>query len=205
MSALTQQTPEWLEMRRTKIGASDAPIILGVSPWKTPYILWEEKVGFRNDNFKSFSMQRGLDLEEKARQCFEKKTNIMMFPRVVIHPKNNWMMASLDGMDIEEKNILEIKCVNKQDHETAKSGKIPEKYIPQLQHQMEVTGFNMTYYFSFDGEDGVIVEYERNNEYISNMIMEEKKFYDCMTNFIPPKHSEKDFYLRNDDIWINCV
>ena len=37
---LTQNTPEWLEFRRKKIGASDAPIILEVSTWKTPYQLW---------------------------------------------------------------------------------------------------------------------------------------------------------------------
>ena len=31
--------------RRTFIGGSDAPVILGVSKWKTPFRLWQEKVG----------------------------------------------------------------------------------------------------------------------------------------------------------------
>jgi predicted phage-related endonuclease len=41
---MQQQTPEWLEFRKNKIGASDAPIIMETSPWKTPYQLWLEKL-----------------------------------------------------------------------------------------------------------------------------------------------------------------
>ena len=38
---LQQNTPEWLEFRRLRIGASDAPVIMEVSPYTTPYTLWE--------------------------------------------------------------------------------------------------------------------------------------------------------------------
>ena len=44
MKELVQQSEEWLEFRRSRIGASDAPIIMGVSPWKTHYKLWVEKI-----------------------------------------------------------------------------------------------------------------------------------------------------------------
>ena len=39
-----QGTPEWLEFRRTMVMASDSPVIMGVSPWKTPLQLYHEKV-----------------------------------------------------------------------------------------------------------------------------------------------------------------
>lgn len=42
---LLQNTQEWEKFRLQKIGASDAPIIMGVSPWKTPFQLWLEKTG----------------------------------------------------------------------------------------------------------------------------------------------------------------
>lgn len=42
---LLQNTQEWEKFRLQKIGASDAPIIMGVSPWKTPFQLWLEKQG----------------------------------------------------------------------------------------------------------------------------------------------------------------
>jgi len=201
MSALLQQSQEWLEMRRNKIGASDAPVIMEVSPWKTPYQLWEEKLGIRKENAKTQAMQRGLDLEEKARTCFENKMDLIVLPQVIFHPKNHWMMASLDGMDVEQKHIVEIKCAGKEDHQMAKEGKIPEKYFPQLQHQMEVTGLDMAYYFSFDGEDGVIVEVSRNTKYINELVQNEGKFYKCMQDFLPPKLSTKDYDEKNDDVW----
>jgi putative phage-type endonuclease len=153
---LTQNTPEWLEFRRKKIGASDAPIILEVSPWKTPYQLWLEKTSGSLPP-STVRQKRGLELEELARQVFEKKTGMIMFPKVVLHPSLDWMMASLDGIDIDGQAIVEIKCPGQTDHDVAKTGKVPEKYIPQLQHQLAVTGVEIAYYFSFDGNDGVSV------------------------------------------------
>jgi len=35
--------------RKGFIGGSDAPIILGLSPWKSPYQLWLEKIGQDKD------------------------------------------------------------------------------------------------------------------------------------------------------------
>ena len=54
------------------------------------------------------------------------------------------MRASLDGISMDQE-ILEIKCPYKpnrldSDHQKTKEGKIPEKYWPQLQHQLEVFG-----------------------------------------------------------------
>lgn len=204
MTTFTQQSKEWLELRKTKVGASDAPIIMQVSPWKTPYKLWEEKLGI-SEAIQNEAMKRGLGMEEQARQWFESKTGIIMFPQVVFHPKNEWMIASLDGINIEQTAIVEIKCAGKVDHDTAKSGKVPEKYYPQLQHQLEVTGLDMAYYFSFDGSEGVIVEVGRNTKYIASLIQEEHEFYKCMVNFIPPKMLEKDFDIREDELWSMCA
>ena len=97
---LIQNTHEWLEFRRKKIGASDAPVILEVSPWKTPYQLWIEKTS-GTPSITTHHQKRGLELEELARQTFEKKTGTIMFPKVVLHPSFDWMMASLDGIDID--------------------------------------------------------------------------------------------------------
>lgn len=152
---LTQNTPEWHEYRRKKIGASDAPIIMEASPWKTPYQLWLDKT-CKMTSPSTLPQKRGLEMEEAARQSFEKMTGMIMFPKVMEHSEIDWMMASLDGIDMEGTAIVEIKCPGQVDHDIAKQGEIPEKYIPQLQHQLAVTGLEMVYYFSFDGFDGVI-------------------------------------------------
>lgn len=199
-AALIQQSEEWKQMRRNKIGASDAPVIMEVSPWKTPYELWHDKL-MGKDSHQTLAMKRGLKLEEAARDLFMKMTGLVVFPQVLNHPTIEWMMASLDGMDIEQKNIVEIKCANKEDHALAKNGEIPAKYFPQLQHQMEVCGLDSAFYFSFDGEKGVIVEIKRDDDYVNKMIKKEKEFWNCMCEFSPPKMTEKDSTFHQDGMW----
>ena len=83
MKHLQQNTNEWLEFRRNKIGSSDAPIIMGKSPWKTPHQLWEEKMGIKDSFFESQAMRRGKDLEPEARTAFEEQTGLVMWPDVL--------------------------------------------------------------------------------------------------------------------------
>ena len=205
MNALTQNTDAWLELRKRKIGASDAPIIMNVSPWKTPYKLWSEKVGIDTDNFVSPAMQMGIDKEQEARDEFIRQTNIKVFPKVCFHEYLDWMMASLDGIDKEEKHIVEIKNAGSTDHALAKDGKVPEKYIPQLQHQLEVTGLDMAYYFSYRNGDGVIVEVGRDDKFISEMLKEEKNFYTCMQDFVAPKMTSKDYVAIEDEEYVSIA
>ena len=42
---LNQRSEEWLQWRSKGVTASDIPIILGLSPYKTRWQLWAEKVG----------------------------------------------------------------------------------------------------------------------------------------------------------------
>ena len=42
---LCQRTPEWHDWRSCGITASELPVILGLSPWKTPWRLWAERTG----------------------------------------------------------------------------------------------------------------------------------------------------------------
>lgn len=198
---LKQGTEEWLEFRKNKIGASEAPIIMGDSPYTSPYTLWEEKVGLRQARKQTNAMKRGIELEEQARQKFTQLTKIHVSPEVLIHPDYEWMIASLDGIDEERKNIVEIKCPMGKDHEEARRKKVPAKYFGQLQHQMAVCNLAMAYYFSYDGEDGVLLEVERDNEYISKLIDEEEKFITCVREFVAPDLIDRDFHIRSDETW----
>ena len=202
MSILIQGSDEWLQMRKSKIGASDASAILGISPWKSALKLWEEKLSMTTQTFKSSSMQRGIDLEPMARELFTAKTGIEINADVRFSNKYEWMMASLDGIDVKNSHIVEIKCPNSKDHSIAVSGKIPDHYYPQLQHQMAVCEVDEMFYFSFDGFDGVIVKVKRDDEYIENLIQKEQEFYECMINRTPPKSSEINYQERHDDEWM---
>lgn len=198
MNEIEQGTTEWLELRKTKITASDAATIMGVSPWKNKSQLYYEKVSIGNNAFKSDAMQRGIDLEPIARDLFILKTWKEVHPAVLIR---DWAMASLDGISACGKYVVEIKCPGPKDHAVAVAGKVPDHYYPQLQHQMYVADVQSMYYFSFDGVDGVIVEVQRDQEYIKKMIDEELKFYQCVVNRTPPEPGEGDYIERNDNVW----
>ncbi len=196
---LQQNTPEWLAFRKERIGASDAPSILGVG-FKTPFELWQEKMGLKENNTNS-AMRRGTELEEPARQRFTQLTGIKMTPFVCLHDDYDYLMASLDGIDASGSKILEIKCPGSKDHQTALQGKIPDKYKYQLQHQMMCTGVAIMFYFSFDGQNGKIIEVERDQSMIDHMLEEENKFYQKMVNKEAPELTPKDFVKMTDPSW----
>src|SRR5277367_1182702 len=178
-----QGSEAWHALRKTKITATDATVIMGANPWKTIHHLYVEKLSDEPPMAPNEKMQRGIDLEPRARELFNLKTGWNMQPEVLV---NDWAMASLDGRDCVLGNILEIKCPGEKDHALALAGKVPEHYYPQLQHQMWVAGTCMANYFSFDGADGVIIKVKRDDEYIEKMIIEEFKFYMCLQNKSPP-------------------
>lgn len=184
-------TPEWLHFRRTHIGASDAISIMGMSPWKSPLELYEEKV-FKFEQDENPYMKRGKELESLALESFEKETGLVMFPMVFVHDSIPWMSASFDGITIQRDAILEIKCPGKKDyHFVEVNKKVPPKYIPQLQHQIFVSGLDFAYYYSFNGEKGIIIEVKRDQEFIDKMIEKEKQFWHCLTTFNPPISNKK--------------
>jgi len=201
MSCLVQNSDEWLEWRKGKIGASDAPIIMGVSPWQTPYDLWCQKLSLTKPRQINSAMQRGHDLEDKARALYEYKTGYFVLPQVREHFNIEYMIASLDGITIDGQHAVEIKCAGKEDHNKAICGEVPEKYYPQLQHQIEVCNLQEIDYFSFDGQDGVIVKVPRNSVYITNLKYKQREFWNNMQNLIPPQMTERDYVQRNDDLW----
>lgn len=201
---IRQNTPEWLQMRKEKVGASDAPVIMEVSPWKTPYQLWQDKLSTTVPT-QNYAMMRGHEMEPVARAAFEKTMDLLVTPMVKIHPKHEWMMASLDGVDPSGEHIVEIKCAGKDDHALAVSGQIPQKYYPQLQHQLEVCQLERAYYFSFDGFNGVVVMVHRDEKYIKEMISKEQEFLECVNEFNPPKLTERDYVQKNDQSWLDIA
>jgi len=173
---------------------------MGISPWKTPFQLWLEKTA-QAVSPQNQSMLRGKALEDSARMAFEKTTGFIVFPRVVQSVDHDWMIASLDGIDMNQTVVVEIKCASEADHSLAKEGKVPEKYYPQLQHQLSVTKLEKCFYYSFGGNEGVIVEVARDFQYIEKMIAEEKKFMECIVNQSAPPLSAKDYSYRDDLAW----
>ena len=138
---LHQNTPEWHRWRRQGIGASDAPVIMGETPFKTPRTLWSIKTGRMREDPAGPAARRGRELEWFARRAYERQTGIQMEPLCLVHEELEWMRASLDGLSFDGSTLLEIKCpLSLRDRTSAQEGRIPYQYRAQLQHQLEVSG-----------------------------------------------------------------
>ena len=198
---LKQGSPEWLAYRKDKIGASLAPVIMGISPHQTPYQLWEEMQGIREPQIQTGAMKRGLDLEQTVRNRFMMETGISVSDAVYEHDSVDWMFASLDGYSTDGQTIIEIKCPKREDHELALDGIIPEKYYPQLQHQIAVTNAKHCFYVSYDGFEIAIIPAYRNQDYIDKLIEEEIRFIKRVRTFDAPPMTARDVIERKDFEW----
>lgn len=197
---IEQGSPEWLALRKNKIGASDAPVLMEVSPWRTPYQLWSEKMGL-SETEQNQSMRRGLELEPIARQKFVDEIGYGVSPVVALHDSISYMLASFDGLSDSGEIAVEIKCPGREDHEMAMDGIITEKYVPQLQHQMEVADIDSMFYFSYSERSYKIIEINRDHKYIKDIIEKEKAFWDCMQNLEAPDLIDRDYIKMENPEW----
>jgi putative phage-type endonuclease len=204
---MEQGTKEWHDLRRTKIGASDSPVIMGVSPWKnrdTWFKLWEEKI-LGKEQETTAAMARGIALEESARQRFQDKTGILMMPQVVLSKEREWQMASLDGISFDGTSILEIKHATKEIFQMAVQGNVPDYYMIQIQHALDTTGAAKCYYVVSDGEKDVWIEVFPDVKLIEKIREENEKFYEYITSKEPPPLTEKDYVKRNDKEFVDLM
>lgn len=144
---------EWLEIRKKRIGGSDAASILGISPWKSNVKLWLEKKGIEKaeDISNKDIVKFGINAEESIRKLFaldHEEFEVQYFENNIwINDKFPFAHASLDGWITEietgAKGILEIKTVNIYDNnDLAWKDRIPDYYYTQILHYMMITEFD---------------------------------------------------------------
>lgn len=208
---MEQNTEAWHAWRGKGIGSSDAPIILGMSPYSTPLQLWEHKTGLVPKAFQgNFATERGHALESVAREHYALRTGLKPEPCNVEHSKHPFLRASLDGLDKPSNIVLEIKCPGKEDHERAAKGELPEKYVAQVQHQLNVAGAELAHYWSFAGKedgsfDGILVEVRRNEKFIAALEQAEIEFWQMVLEKNPPPLTDRDVKKVKDEKLIYLI
>ena len=80
---LVQGSTEWHKWRSTIIGASDAPVIMRESPWKTRESLLKEKTGEKAGFKGNPTTRRGNQLEPIARSIYQKLKTIEVSPALI--------------------------------------------------------------------------------------------------------------------------
>lgn len=202
---LVQGSQDWHNYRLAMRNASESAAVLGVSPWLTPYQLWLIKTG-RCAQETTSAMQHGTDLEPAARAAYEIFTGNIMQPLVL---KDGNYSASLDGMTLDGKLILEIKCPLRGSRselwQETRAGKVPEHYAIQIQHQMMVSGASLAHLWVFDGRDGILCPLDRDDIAMARIKKAWDAFHQYLAKDTPPPLTEQDRVLRDDQEWLTAA
>lgn len=155
---MQQGSPEWLEYRRTRGGASEVAALLGCSPWypRTPADLFDLKTG-ATTKYVTAAMNRGNELEAVARALVEHDIGEEFCPGVVAYSENPRIIASLDGITLDGDRILEIKVPAKGRESELwayvnKHLRPPEYYWWQVQQQLLCSGADYALFVVYSHE-----------------------------------------------------
>jgi putative phage-type endonuclease len=209
---ITQRTPAWHRWRSEGITASEAAVVLGRSPFQTPWRLWAERTGLTrpDDLSKNFFVQRGIDLEDAARQGFEQRHNTLLLPVCVESDEHPVLRASLDGLN-DDGEPVELKVPGtKVFTEVAEQGTGSDAYQlywVQVQHQIYVTGVSRGWLvFHRHADTHLEFEIPRDEEFIAQTLVPGclafKEAIDKKQE--PARDPERDLYLPHDEdekIW----
>lgn len=140
---------QFLAERMTGIGGSDVAAILGLSKWRTPYQVWEEKTGRKKSDKGSEILHFGNVLEQVVADEFAARRGVKVqkrnrMIRSTDHPE---LVANIDRY-IVGGGVLECKTADKFTRHLwgdSASDDVPEYYLTQVQHYMHVTGWHDGY------------------------------------------------------------
>lgn len=186
-----QSQSEWLAARRNGIGASDMPVILGLSPWKSALQLYWEKIGMETERSGELEfLYWGLELQDAIAKRYAQVTSrpIEIAPDpYTIHwsddTRHPYLFATLDAVATRtvgglednsrhsEQGALEIKnaSVYVGDKWTDEP---PIDYQVQNQHQQLVGAFGWGSIAALIGGNKFLwADIERNNDFINNVLL----------------------------------
>ena len=111
---LPQGSAAWHEHRAAHFNASDAPAMMGCSPYKTrSELLHEAATGITPhvDADTAYRFEAGHRFEQLARPLAEAILGEDLFP-VVGTDAEGWLSASFDGITMDERVAFEHKTLN---------------------------------------------------------------------------------------------
>lgn len=91
-----QARAEWLAQRRTGIGGSDVAAVLGLSKYKSPLDVYNDKIGETPDGETSQAAYWGTKLEDAVAQEFQARTGLKVQRVNKQLSREEWMHANID-------------------------------------------------------------------------------------------------------------
>jgi putative phage-type endonuclease len=198
----------FLAERRTGVGGSDAVVVLGLSPYATPFQLWAQKLGLTTDDDSATESEWlwwGRKIEPLLMERWQLETNRVVVPHHnaihLRHPEADWMTCHLDGEELDQagarrgivecKNVVVFRASNWQDQP-------PIEVQVQVQHNMAVAGTDTGVAIALLGGNQMAwCELPRNQQFIDGLMEREYQFWQRVQQDDPPTVVARDSKFLN--------
>lgn len=133
---------EWLRLRKSGIGGSDAGAVCGVNPYSSPMKVFRDKTSEDVEVLDSEAVRIGHDLEQYVAGRFMEATGLKVRRSNFMYRSREypWMIADVDRLVVGEDAGLECKTASAYHAGKWADGNIPLHYVLQCYHYMAVTG-----------------------------------------------------------------
>ena len=185
----TANHDEWVALRSSYIGGSDAAAVVGLNPFSTPYSLWAEKTGRLPGFSGNLTTEVGTYLEDFVAKKFEEETGkkVRRCNHSLFNSKYPWAIANIDREVIGEDAGLECKSTSELNLKKFKGGEYPAQYYCQCVHYMAVTGKRRWYLAVLIGNrDFKWFTIERDEAEIAALMTAEEDFWKLVEEGTPP-------------------
>jgi len=169
-----QKSDDWYKIRAGKFTGSDFHILLGNSETKKTLLLKKtaERITGRilENTFTNSDIERGVELESTANLLYEFETNNTV-EHIGFAELDEWVGCSPDGLIIDNKGIIEIKCpkdiifLNQ-----VINDKIKPEYFTQIQFNLYVLNREYCDYIAYNQNYPLFIKrIKRDDEYIDKI------------------------------------
>jgi putative phage-type endonuclease len=182
---------EWLDVRQSSIGGSEAATAVGINPYETALSLYLRKLGLAPPVVETPAMRRGKRFEPLIAEDYADETGHGFIAEQVFvrSPVLDFMTATLDRVR-DDGRLVELKSVGvRSAHLWGESGsdEVPDFYLVQAMHQLSVTGMDLIDVAALiAGEHFRVYPLERDDRIIARIQEREQEFWDRVLRRDPP-------------------
>lgn len=191
-----QGTGAWLRLREGRFTASEAPAALGVSRFMTRAELLRRKHTGVTPDPDAATLGRfaaGHAAEAKARPLAEEQVGGDLYPVTVTADVDGLpLLASLDGLTLDETIAWESKLWNEELAAAVRAGTLPEQYLLQMDQALLVTGAERCLFTCTDGTPDRFVScwHERDEARFAALLAGWRQFAADLAAYVLPDAAE---------------
>ena len=195
---LAQGTNEWKEVRLNHFTASEAPIMMGVSPYMSRDDLLKYKTTHEEAEISKFTQivfDKGHEVEERARAIAEHKMGEDLYPVTAsLEIEGLSLLSSYDGLTMAQDKSWEHKqwSIKKAELITT-TGELEAFHYWQLEHQMIVAKLDAIWFVMSDGTENNWIDhiYHSVPERRARLLAGWQQFKIDLDGYAPQTYQEK--------------